>query len=101
MIQITYVRGGYKTVLDSGLHAVDSGLQLLDSGLQLLDSEFLVIRIPIVSGILNSLSWITDSKAQDFRLHVPQANIFSDFGILITIHGEIKMSWETADQPLP
>ena len=41
-----------KTVLDSGFRAVDFGFKVLDSGF-------------FVSGILDSLSCIPDSKAQD------------------------------------
>ena len=55
-------------VLDSGFHAVDCVFQVLDfSGLG--------FWIPIVSGILDSLSCIPDSKAQDSAFHIPEISI--------------------------
>ena len=42
------------TVFDSGFQAGDSGFQVVDS-----------LYISLVGGILNSFSWITDSKAKD------------------------------------
>ena len=46
---------------------------VLDSGFQVLDSSFLSVEfgfwIPIVCGIPDSLSYIPDSKAQDFGFH--------------------------------
>ena len=50
-----------KTVLDSGFHTVDSGFQYL--------SLELGFWIPVVSGILDSLSCIPDSKDQDSGFH--------------------------------
>ena len=50
-----------KTVFDSWFHAVVSGFQVLESGL----SVELGLRIPIASGIPNSLSYTPDSKAHD------------------------------------
>jgi len=44
------------TVFDSRVQAGDSGFQVLDS-----------LYIPLVDGILNSFSWIPDSKAKDSR----------------------------------
>ena len=49
------------TVLDSGYHAVDSGFKSL--------SVELGYWILMVSGILDFLNCIPDSKAQDFRFH--------------------------------
>ena len=63
---------GIHTLLDSGFHTVGSGFQVQDS-------EFLVselgIRIPILSGIHNSFSCITYSKAQDFGFQVKISRI--------------------------
>ena len=42
------------TVLDFGFQAGDSGFQVLDS-----------LYISLVGGILNSFSWIPESKAKD------------------------------------
>ena len=39
----------------------DSGFQAWDSGFQVLG----FLYIPLVGGILNSFSWIPDSKAKD------------------------------------
>ena len=50
-----------KTVLDSGFHTVDSGFQYL--------SLELGFWIPVVSGILDSLSCFPDSKDQDSGFH--------------------------------
>ena len=62
-------------ILDSTLSIPDSGYWIPDS----LSAE-LVFWIPAVSGILDFLSWITDLKAEDSGLRIPQANISCDFG---------------------
>ena len=62
-------------ILDSTLSIADSGYWIPDS----LSAE-LVFWIPVVSGILDFLSWITDLKAEDSGLRIPQANISCDFG---------------------
>ena len=56
-----------KAVLDSGFHDVDSWFQVLNSDSLSMELGF---RIPIVSGFLDSLNCIPDSKAQDsgFRI---------------------------------
>ena len=56
-----------KAVLDSGFHDVDSWFQVLNSDSLSVELGF---RIPIVSGFLDSLNCIPDSKAQDsgFRI---------------------------------
>ena len=51
------------TLSDSGFHAVDSEFQVQDSWLLSLKLKF---RIPIISGIPDSLNCILNSKAQDF-----------------------------------
>ena len=68
-----------RTGLDSGFHAVDSGFQSY--------SLELGLRILITSGIPNSLSCVSDSKALDSkfnkkkfpRFKIPQANLESRF----------------------
>ena len=62
-------------ILDSTLSIADSGYWIPDSW-----SAELVFWIPVVSGILDFLSWITDLKAEDSGLRIPQANISCDFG---------------------
>lgn len=62
-------------ILDSTLSIPNSGYWIPDS----LSAE-LVFWIPVVSGILDFLSWITDFKARDSRLRIPVANISCDFG---------------------
>ena len=62
-------------ILDSTLSIADSGYWIPDS----LSAE-LVFWIPVVSGILDFLSWITDLKTEDSGLRIPQANISCDFG---------------------
>ena len=64
-----------KTVLDSGFHAVDSGFQ---SSL----SVELGFRIPIVSGIPDSLSCIPDSKTQDSKFYKHKFSCFRNLGSL-------------------
>ena len=59
--------------LDSGFHAMDSGFQVLDSGWFFVSGTW--IRIPIVSGIPDSLSCISDSTRK----------IFPDSGIRILL----------------
>ena len=54
--------------------SIIAACKVVDSELQLLDSRLLVrgtygFRIPIVSGIPDSLSSITHPKAQDYRFH--------------------------------
>ena len=62
-------------ILDSTLSIPNSGYWIPDS----LSAE-IVFWIPVVSGILDFLSWITDLKAEDSGLRIPQANISCDFG---------------------
>ena len=62
-------------ILDSTLSIPNSGYWIPDS----LSAE-LVFWIPVVSGILDFLSWITDFKAEDSGLRIPQANISCDCG---------------------
>ena len=62
-------------ILDSTLSIADSGYWIPDS----LSAE-IVFWIPVVSGILDFLSWITDFKADDSGLRIPQANISCDCG---------------------
>ena len=53
-------------------HTVDSGFQVLKSGLPVCQW---FLDFPIVSGNPDSLSWVTDSKAQDSgfnKLQIPQ-----------------------------
>ena len=57
-----------KAVLDSGFHAVDSWFQVLNSDSLSVEIGF---RIPIVSGFLDSLNCIPDSKAQDSEFRTP------------------------------
>ena len=49
--------------------------------------EELGVRIPIVSGIPDSLSWIPDSKAQDFRFHQKNFSKVLDSRIQNPLHG--------------
>ena len=63
----------YKTVLDSGFHALESGFQLPDSKPFLVELGF---RIPIVSGISDSYICIPDSKAQDSGFHMRKFSRF-------------------------
>ena len=65
----SYVRE-FKTVLDSGLHAVDSGFQVLDSRSFSVDLGF---RIPIVSGISGFLQLYSGFEGPGFR--IPQTKI--------------------------
>ena len=76
-----------KTVLDSRFHAVDSRFHVLDSGFFV--SE-IWIRIPIVSGIPDSLSCLPDSKAQDSGFHKQKFHAVS--GIRIPFHA-VKTSY--------
>ena len=62
-------------ILDSTLSIPNSGYWIPDS----LSAE-IVFWIPVVSGILDFLSWITDFKTEDSGLRIPQANISCDFG---------------------
>ena len=62
-------------ILDSTLSIADSGYWIPHS----LSAE-LVFWIPAVSGILDFLSWITDHKAEDSGLRIPQANVSGDCG---------------------
>ena len=69
-----------KTVLDSRYHIVDWGFQEPDSSFRSVQLRF---WIPVISGIPDSLSKISDSKAQDSGFHkqnfpgvwIPQAKI--------------------------
>ena len=54
------------TVLDSPFHTVDWGFQVPDSSFWSVELRF---RIPVISGIPDSLSKISDSKAQDSGFH--------------------------------
>ena len=54
------------TDLDSGFHTVDSGFQVMDSGFLSVELRF---WIPIISGILDPLCCIPDSKALDSGFH--------------------------------
>ena len=72
--------------MDSVSHAVDSGFQSPGSRFLSLELGF---RIPVVTGIPDSLSCIADSeaqssKAQTFGFRVPEAKIS---GIQIPLHG--------------
>ena len=76
-----------KAVLDSGFHAMDSGFQVLDSGL--------FVTEMIDRGILDSLSYTPNSKAQDSRIHNKNlliqdstSNNFPDSGIWIVPYME-------------
>ena len=75
------------SVWDLGFRAMDSGLWIPRHGFRILDSRYwiqaslsveLAFWIPIISGILDSLSCIPDSKAEA-KFHVfliPQGRIF-------------------------
>ena len=78
-LQSPHVRGS-KTLLDSGFHAIDPVFQywIADS----LSVEF-GFRIPIVGGIPDSLSCITDSKDQNSGLH---SKHLMDSWIRILVH---------------
>ena len=73
--------------MDFRFHAVDSRFHVLDSGFFV--SE-IWIRIPIVSGIPDSLSCLPDSKAQDSGFHKQKFHAVS--GIRIPFH-EVKTSY--------
>ena len=62
-------------ILDSTLSIPNSGYWIPDS----LSAE-IVFWIPVVSGILDFLSWTTDLKAEDSGLRIPQANVSCDCG---------------------
>ena len=78
-----------KTVLDSGFHITDSGFRIPGPGFQSLSVE-LGFRIPIASGIQDSLRCVPDSKAQDSGFHKhtfpglrnPDSLTWSDFVFL-------------------
>ena len=79
-----HVRGS-KTVSDSGLHAVDSGIQLTVA----VDLTF---WIPVVSGIMDSLSCIPDSTSKIFaekKYWISQAKNFRILEIRFPYIGEI------------
>ena len=59
---------GSKTVFDSGFQAMDSGFQILDSGFSLVE---IGPRIPIFSGIPDSLSCSPDSRI----LPIPESGL--------------------------
>ena len=63
----------WKTVLDSGLHAVDSGW------IPLFVRETYTFLIPILRRISDSLSGIPYSKAQNFGFHKPNCSCFFGF----------------------
>ena len=67
-----------KAVLDSGFHDVDSWFQVLNSDSLSVELGF---RIPIVSGFLDSLNCIPDSKAQDsgFRILWAKISLILDY----------------------
>ena len=77
------------TVLDSRFRTMDWGFQVPDSSFWSVELRF---RIPIISGIPDSLSKISDSKAQDAgfnkqnfsKVWIPQAKISRIWGIWIT-----------------
>ena len=62
-------------ILDSTLSIPNSGYWIPDS----LSAE-IVFWIPVVSGILDFLSWTTDLKAEDSGLRIPHANVSCDCG---------------------
>ena len=63
------------------------GLRILITGFQIFFSE-IGFRIPVVSGIPDSYSCFSDSKAQDSGFHEEK---FQDSGIRIPLHGEIVL----------